>query len=145
MQVKVQMPRMGQSMDEGSIVRWLIKEGDIVKKDDPLAEIETDKAVITLESLTDGKVEKIIVSIGEIVPVGQPLAIIEDGMPNKNISDLNTKEPSFEDPLKPDLIKNAISGLDKKPTEKFLTKRINASPAAKAYAKSIGVDLAKYP
>ena len=145
MQVKVQMPRMGQSMDEGSIVKWLINEGDIVKKDDPLAEIETDKAVITLESLTDGKVEKLIVSIGEIVPVGQPVAIIEDGKPDKNITGIKAKVSPIEDSSKPDLTINTISELDKKPTEKPLTKRINASPAAKAYAQSIGIDLSEIP
>ena len=79
MQVQVKMPRMGQSMEEGTIVRWLVKVGDQVKRDQALAELETDKAVVSLESPVDGKVVEIQVPENKMVPVGETLASIEDG------------------------------------------------------------------
>jgi pyruvate dehydrogenase E2 component (dihydrolipoamide acetyltransferase) len=141
MQVKVLMPRMGQSMEEGSVSRWLVKVGDRVKKDDALAEIETDKAVVNLESSSDGIVEEILVPIGKIVPVGQPLAVIENGKSDNSGAEQNVKEVRVEAVLKPGL----VDEVEKKLSVRYSTDRINASPAAKAYAQSTGIDLNKIP
>ena len=70
------MPQMGYDMQEGTLVRWLKGIGDEVQIGEPIAEIETDKAVIEFESTTSGVVKKIIVDEGSIVPVGQPVIII---------------------------------------------------------------------
>ena len=67
---------MGYDMQEGVIVRWLKAEGDAVRIGEPIAEIETDKAVVEFESYADGVLQKILVSEGYTVPVGQPIAII---------------------------------------------------------------------
>ena len=76
MTTELTMPQMGYDMQEGVIVRWLKAEGDTVRAGEPIAEIETDKAVVEFEAYTDGILQKILVSEGYSVPVGQPIAII---------------------------------------------------------------------
>lgn len=76
MTTELTMPQMGYDMQEGVIVRWLKAEGDTVRAGEPIAEIETDKAVVEFEAYTDGILQKILVSEGYAVPVGQPIAII---------------------------------------------------------------------
>ena len=77
---EVTMPSMGADMTEGTIVKWLKKEGDEVKRGDKLAEIETDKTVVEMESYGEGILKKIVVSEGQVVPVGDLIAYVgEDG------------------------------------------------------------------
>ena len=71
---EVTMPSMGADMSEGTIVKWLKKEGDEVKRGDKLAEIETDKTVVEMECYNDGILKKIIVQEGQAVPVGDLIA-----------------------------------------------------------------------
>ena len=75
----VQMPRLSDSMETGKILRWLKKEGDQVKKGEPLVEIESDKANIEVEAYASGKLSKIVVPEGESAPIGAVIAEIGDG------------------------------------------------------------------
>ena len=75
---EVQMPQAGQSMEEGTIVRWLKKEGDQVQSKDILFEVETDKAVVEVEAGHDGILRKIIVPIGQMVPIRTLVGLIGD-------------------------------------------------------------------
>jgi len=75
----VQMPRLSDSMETGKILRWLKKEGEDVKKGDPLVEIESDKANIEVEAYASGKLSKIVVAEGESAPIGAVIAQIGDG------------------------------------------------------------------
>jgi len=75
----VTMPQLGFDMREGTLVRWLKQPGDKVEKGEPLAEIETDKAIVELESFFSGVVTKLLVEEGTTVPVGQPIAVIDTG------------------------------------------------------------------
>ncbi len=72
----VNMPKLGFDMAEGTLVRWVIAEGEGVEKGQVLAEIETDKATIEVESSATGLILKHIVSEGTAVPVGNPIAVI---------------------------------------------------------------------
>jgi pyruvate dehydrogenase E2 component (dihydrolipoamide acetyltransferase) len=72
----VQMPRLSDSMETGKILRWLKKEGDEVKKGEPLVEIESDKANIEVEAYASGKLSKIVVPEGESAPIGAVIAEI---------------------------------------------------------------------
>jgi len=72
------MPKLGFNMDKGTIVKWRKKEGDFVKEQEVLFEIETDKTVMEVESQTPGILRKILVAEGEEVPVTLPIAIIGD-------------------------------------------------------------------
>jgi len=67
---------MGYDMQEGTVLRWLKGEGDAVANGEPIAEIETDKAVVEFESYADGVIHRIIVPAGTTVPVGQPIAVV---------------------------------------------------------------------
>ena len=71
------MPMLGEVMEEGRIVAWLKEEGDSVERGENLLEVETDKAVMEVESTATGVLKKILVPEGETVPVNAPLAVIE--------------------------------------------------------------------
>ena len=70
------MPQMGYDMHEGTVVRWLKAEGDEVQVGEPIAEIETDKAVVEFESTAAGVLSKVLVQEGTSVPVGDPIGIV---------------------------------------------------------------------
>src|SRR3989338_7956322 len=72
-------PDVGEGIVEGEIIEWLVKEGDIVKQDQAIARIETDKAVVDIPSPVEGKIKKINFKKGEIVTVGEVLVVIDDG------------------------------------------------------------------
>lgn len=75
----VQMPALGESVTEGTVTRWLKKEGDQVVEDEPLLEVSTDKVDTEVPAPYSGVLEKILVGEDETVAVGAPLAIIGDG------------------------------------------------------------------
>jgi len=79
----VTMPKLGFDMAEGTLVRWVKAEGDNVKKGDVLAEIETDKATVEVESTFSGVMSRHLVEQGAVVPVGSPIAII--GAPGEKV------------------------------------------------------------
>ncbi|HEX9596695.1 MAG TPA: biotin/lipoyl-containing protein, partial [Anaerolineales bacterium] len=72
----ISMPKLGFDMAEGTLVRWAKKEGDKVEKGELLAEIETDKATVEVESQYSGVVLKHLVAEGAAVPVGRPIAAV---------------------------------------------------------------------
>lgn len=78
----VLMPRLSDTMTEGVLSAWLKHEGDAVQRGDVLAEIETDKAVMELESYETGVLTRLLVAEGTVVPIGAPIAVIgEEGAP----------------------------------------------------------------
>ncbi|HEY1143213.1 MAG TPA: biotin/lipoyl-containing protein, partial [Sphingomicrobium sp.] len=77
MPTELKMPALSPTMEEGTLAKWLVKEGDEVKSGDILAEIETDKATMEFEAVDEGKIAKILVPEGsEGVKVGAPIAIL---------------------------------------------------------------------
>ena len=76
MATELTMPQMGYDMQEGTVLRWLKGEGDTVANGEPIAEIETDKAVVEFESYAEGVLHRIIVPAGTTVPVGEPIALV---------------------------------------------------------------------
>ena len=76
---EVSMPRLSDTMQEGTITRWLKKPGDEVKKGDIIAEVETDKANMEVESYDAGVLEQILVKEGETAPIGQTIAVLGSG------------------------------------------------------------------
>src|SRR5205823_6372523 len=74
---ELKMPALSPTMEEGTLAKWLVKEGDEVKSGDILAEIETDKATMELEAVDEGTIAKILVPEGtDGVKVGQPIALL---------------------------------------------------------------------
>ena len=81
----VEMPKMGDTMEEGKILRWMKKEGDEVKRGESIAEVETDKVNIEIESFASGVLRKILVPEGESAPIGAGIALI--GSPDEPLPD----------------------------------------------------------
>ena len=73
---EIVMPHMGVVIETGKIIKWLVKEGDFVKEDDSLFEVETEKVNITIDSKHTGTILKIVHGEGDVVPVGETVALI---------------------------------------------------------------------
>jgi pyruvate dehydrogenase E2 component (dihydrolipoamide acetyltransferase) len=136
------MPKMSDTMTEGTLVAWLKKVGDVVKSGDIIAEVETDKATMELENYEDGTLLYIGVEVGHAVPVDAIIAIIgEAGADYKAllnpqvVQKVELVKESTNQLLPEQASSNSPSGLE--------SSRIKASPLAKALAKEKGIDLAK--
>src|SRR5687768_5411518 len=106
MPTTIKMPQLGESVTEGTIERWLVKEGDTVEQYDPLFEVVTDKVNAEVPAEIAGKVTKIIVPDGETVSVGTPVAEIDaDGAGVEAASEAATPEAAApaapEEPAQP--------------------------------------------
>jgi pyruvate dehydrogenase E2 component (dihydrolipoamide acetyltransferase) len=73
---QVTMPKMGEAMEEGTLIRWLKKEGDPVAENEAIAEVETDKAAMEIPSFDAGVVTRLLIKDGDTVPVGTPIAVV---------------------------------------------------------------------
>jgi len=107
MAIEVAMPQMGESVVEGTVTKWLVKEGDVVKEDQPLCEISTDKVDTEIPSPGTGRIARIVAQEGETIPVGGQLAIIEErdggraqeGAPRTPVSPSRSEARQPEPPL----------------------------------------------
>ena len=104
MPINIQMPALSPTMEEGTLAKWLVKEGDTVESGDVMAEIETDKATMEFEAVDEGVIGKIIVPEGSTgIKVNEIIAILlEDG---ENSSDIKTNDPENKQVVI-DIIKN---------------------------------------
>ncbi len=144
----ITMPRLSDTMEEGTVAKWLKKEGDTVEEGDILAEIETDKATMEFESFYSGTLLKIGIPEGQTAPVDSMLAII--GPKGTDVSGiLNTANQKKTATPKPETPKQQIpKATEIKPETKQLTTttlasggRIIASPLAKKLANEKNIDL----
>ena len=79
MAIEIKMPALSPTMEEGTLAKWLVKEGDAVKSGDIMAEIETDKATMEFEAVDEGVIAKIIVAEGtDNVKVGTAIALLAE-------------------------------------------------------------------
>ena len=155
MSEELNMPQMGYDMKEGVVVKWLMEEGSAVKIGDPVAEIETDKAVVEFESYAEGTLEKILVEEGSKVNVGEPIAIVGDG---SNITEEEiVEEPAIEEEVivepeeeiveEPIIEEEVTVQLEEEIVEESVTEessadqKIKASPLAKTLANDNNIDL----
>ncbi|MEX0722495.1 MAG: pyruvate dehydrogenase complex dihydrolipoamide acetyltransferase [Gracilimonas sp.] len=86
MAIKIEMPKLSDTMEEGVIASWNVKEGDKVEAGDIIAEVETDKATMEVEAFDEGTVLKILVEAGDAVPLGGLMAVL--GEEGEDISDI---------------------------------------------------------
>lgn len=88
MPTEILMPALSPTMEEGTLAKWHVKEGDEVRSGDVIAEIETDKATMEVEAVDEGRVDKILVPEGtEHVPVNAPIALL---LPNGEAGQAST-------------------------------------------------------
>jgi pyruvate/2-oxoglutarate dehydrogenase complex dihydrolipoamide acyltransferase (E2) component len=78
MTTKVNLPKWGMGLEEGTVVQWLKAEGDKVKKGEPIVEIETAKATQQVEAPASGTLVKILVAVGETTAVNTEIGVIEE-------------------------------------------------------------------
>ena len=95
MAIRIDMPKLSDTMEEGVIASWNVEEGDTVSTGDVIAEVETDKATMDVEVFDDGTILKIVANEGDAVPLGQAIAIIgEEGEDISDLLDDDTDEQS---------------------------------------------------
>jgi pyruvate dehydrogenase E2 component (dihydrolipoamide acetyltransferase) len=141
------MPKLGFDMAEGKIVRWLKRVGDPVNKGDILAEIETDKATVEVESEVTGVVRQILVPEGTSVPVGNPIAVV--GAADEAIEEIQVAAPAKPEAGAAPERAAVTSGPVAQPAaavsavEGRLPAGVRASPIARQLAEAGGVDLAQ--
>jgi len=140
----ITMPKLGFDMAEGTLVRWVKKEGDNVDKGDVIAEIETDKATVEVESNYSGTLLQVLVDQGSILPVNQPMAII--GKEDEDISNVPIlkNDQNISIPKQNELESDeTVDDKEKDPSEKKDTsiKRIRISPIARKLANEHGISL----
>src|SRR5258708_40067165 len=105
MAIDVTMPQMGESVVEGTITKWLVKEGDVVIEDQPLVEISTDKVDTEIPSRGAGRIAKIVAQEGQTLPVGAKLAVIDSAGAESGakLKMVPPKSPSKSEPSRPEL------------------------------------------
>jgi len=151
---EVFMPRLSDTMQEGTVSTWTKKVGDRVDKGDILAEIETDKATMELEAYDAGVLERIVVEAGKTVPIGEIIAVIGDGSgagkgtgTGVPAGEATPAAPAADTPPEPPV--SAAPGI---PTAQPVaaatagptagnTAAVKASPLARAIARDAGLDL----
>ena len=142
MPINIQMPALSPTMEEGTLAKWLVKEGDTVESGDVMAEIETDKATMEFEAVDEGIIGKILVPEGSSgVKVNEIIAILLDD--GEDVSNIEVQEPEN----KQDIIEK-INTVENKPSiklensNKSLNKeRVFATPLARRIAKSNNLEL----
>jgi pyruvate dehydrogenase E2 component (dihydrolipoamide acetyltransferase) len=149
MAIEILMPALSPTMEEGTLAKWLVKEGDEVKSGDLIAEIETDKATMEFEAVEEGIVGKILVAEGtEGVKVNTPICIIgEEGEDMSSAPAPKNKESvKYQgDTLSADKVETAAATASSEPAAAPAAKdgsRLFATPLARRIAKDKGLDLA---
>jgi pyruvate dehydrogenase E2 component (dihydrolipoamide acetyltransferase) len=131
MAYEFKLPDLGEGLTEGEVARWLVDEGQEIAEDDPLVEVQTDKATVEIPSPASGKVARILVAEGEVVAVGTVLVVIgeEDGAAGRSAPEVK-KLGLAEAPPAPARPKGAA---------------VRATPLVRRIAAELGVDLAGVP
>jgi pyruvate dehydrogenase E2 component (dihydrolipoamide acetyltransferase) len=138
MAYEVVMPQMGADMKEGTIVRWLKKEGEEVERGEIIAEIETDKANVEIEAFESGVFRKVLAQPGETVAVGQVIALI--AAPDEDVSQYEAAPA----PKGPAAAPAPAAEPARAPTvapPPAAEGRVRASPVARRIAQEKGIDL----
>jgi pyruvate dehydrogenase E2 component (dihydrolipoamide acetyltransferase) len=135
----INMPKLGFDMAEGTLVRWLKKEGETVAKGEVLAEIETDKATVEVESSASGVVRKLLVDEGAVVPVNSPIALV--GSAEEKIELAVGKPQASGTSKEPAVVGEVESAPVPLSTVQSSSSIMRASPLAKKIARDRSVDL----
>lgn len=141
MTIEFKFPDVGEGIHEGEIVKWKVKVGDKVKSDQPLVEVETDKAVVDIPSPKAGTILKINYKEGETIKVGEVLVVI--GKKGEKVESKNERytgsvvgflEEASEDKSKGNAVKKAV-------VKKEAAKHVKAIPAVRVLARKLNVDI----
>lgn len=158
----IEMPKLSDTMTEGTLAKWTIKEGDAVKTGQTIADVETDKATMEMSSFFTGKVHKLITQPGQKVPLGGPMAVVleEDEAAPANLDELiaqaaatvaapaKAAAPSSASTAKksaasPALLLPQAPAHARRSAATGNGARVKASPLAKKIASERGIDLSR--
>jgi pyruvate dehydrogenase E2 component (dihydrolipoamide acetyltransferase) len=125
------LPDLGEGLTEGEVARWLVAEGQEVAEDDPLVEIQTDKATVEIPSPYAGTVLRILVAEGQVAPVGAELVLI--GAPGEAVPDMPAAPPGSPSDT---VSQGSTASAGRAPAG-----RVQATPLVRRVAQELGVDL----
>jgi 2-oxoglutarate dehydrogenase E2 component (dihydrolipoamide succinyltransferase) len=134
MSIEIKVPAMGESVSEATIARWFKKEGDAVKRDEPLCELETDKVTVEVPAPADGAIETISVKEGATVQVGAILGAIAEGKAG-NASTVTAANPDAAKPKAP-----AAAPAPAAPAAAKAPSFVSVMPAARRIGEESGLD-----
>jgi pyruvate dehydrogenase E2 component (dihydrolipoamide acetyltransferase) len=137
MSIEVIMPHLGAVMEESTLLKWLIGEGDLVKKGQPIFEAESDKATVEVESPETGRIVKLIASPGEVIQVGEVVGLLQMLDETDDTSHPETEKDEIVVKESPEV---HTVGESKGEEE---SDRVVASPLARRLARTKGIDLQK--
>ena len=120
---------IGEGIVEGEVSKWYVKVGEVVKENQPLVEIITEKVTVELPSPADGTIIEIGPEAGKIAKVGEVIVVIDDGKEDDNVKEGSKEEIKVD---KKEVIKEEIK-----------SKKVIATPAVKRLAKEMGIDITK--
>ena len=129
MAFEFRLPDLGEGLTEGEIARWLVAEGQEVAEDEPLVEIQTDKASVEVPSPVAGTISRILVAEGDVIPVGTVIVVI--GEEGADADPAKTRE----EPRESGITSASTTAADERP-------RVQATPLVRRIAEELGVDLA---
>ncbi|MCC7435792.1 MAG: 2-oxo acid dehydrogenase subunit E2 [Methanoregulaceae archaeon] len=140
---EVIMPKMGDGMEEGTLLEWLKKDGETVRSGEVIGTIQTDKATLELEAPGSGRLAGILIAPGETVPVGKPIALLlKDGesVPSE-WGGAAASSPAATAVVEAPKVETAVAAIAAPATTNG-SDRIKASPLARRIAADRGIDLA---
>jgi len=139
MATELTLPRLGQGMESGTIVRWLKAEGDTVEKGEPLYELDTDKVTQEVEADASGVLLKILAGEGEEIEVGKRIAVI--GEEGESVTIAEAQPEAEEPPAKEKAPPREEKPVEPKEPTPMDGGRVKASPLARRIARERGIDL----
>lgn len=138
--VDFRMPSLGADMEAGTLVEWLIKPGDRVKRGDVVAVVETQKGAIEIEIFEAGKIEQLLVGLNTKVPVGTPLARIRTEL-EEPLAAVTAAPPPAVPPAAPPSARAPVAPPSPPSVAPGAAARARVSPAARRLAEAHGIDL----
>ncbi|MBM4052739.1 MAG: 2-oxo acid dehydrogenase subunit E2 [Planctomycetes bacterium] len=146
MPTTVTMPRLSDTMEAGTVIKWHVKEGDTVASGDVLADVETDKATMEMQTYDDGVVAKLLIGAGDRVAIGTPIAVI--ALDGEDASSADSAKPAAAAPVAPAAPEASteepvvVTGTVVMPSTHADTgARARISPVARRMAEELGVDI----
>jgi pyruvate dehydrogenase E2 component (dihydrolipoamide acetyltransferase) len=159
----IEMPKLSDTMTEGTLAKWIVKEGETVTTGKPIADVETDKATMEMTSFFEGTVFKLLAKVGDKIPLGAPMAVVlEEGEETPaNLDEILAQATAASATPSADDKTAGKSESAKRPTGSSLLPkapaagrraaarsanngaRVKASPLARKIAEELGVDLAR--
>ena len=141
----ITMPKLSDTMLEGTLVKWHKKSGDKISLGDVIADVETDKATMEMEAFDEGKLGEILIPEGGVVKVGEPIAMLDNGGKAPAAKPATPAAQAEPAPATPSTRRTSLAPATPRPRPRPMAdgSRVKASPLAKKIAAERGIDLTR--